>query len=99
MTDVTYPTYLALDELPEAMQSGLPTVKIFTTNIRPSVTDRKVIGNPNPKWMGSLLNEFTIARKIRMRALLMSSIVFIGRIRVSRASRRIAALAADGSAP
>ena len=30
----------------------------------------KVIGDPNPKWMGSLLNEFTIARKIRFRALL-----------------------------
>ena len=30
----------------------------------------KVIGDPNPKWMGSLLNEFTIARKIRLRALL-----------------------------
>ncbi|HJQ64597.1 MAG TPA: amidohydrolase family protein [Burkholderiales bacterium] len=31
-----------LSELPEAMQSGLPSVKIFTTNIRPSITDRKV---------------------------------------------------------
>ena len=31
-----------LNELPEAMQAGLPTVKLFTTNIRPSVTDRKV---------------------------------------------------------
>ena len=30
----------------------------------------KVIGDPNPKWMGSLLNEFTIARKVRFRALL-----------------------------
>ncbi len=30
----------------------------------------KVIGDPNPKWMGSFLNEFTIMRKIRMRALL-----------------------------
>ena len=30
----------------------------------------KVIGDPNPKWMGSLLNEFTIARKVRVRALL-----------------------------
>ena len=30
----------------------------------------KVIGDPNPKWMGSLLNEFTIARKVRLRALL-----------------------------
>jgi outer membrane receptor protein involved in Fe transport len=30
----------------------------------------KVIGNPNPKWMGSLLNEFTLARKVRLRALL-----------------------------
>ncbi len=30
----------------------------------------KVIGNPNPKWMGSLLNEFTVARKVRLRALL-----------------------------
>ena len=31
-----------LNELPEAKQSGFPTVKIFTTNIRPSITDRKV---------------------------------------------------------
>ncbi|MGQ0522518.1 MAG: amidohydrolase family protein [Betaproteobacteria bacterium] len=31
-----------LNELPEAMQSGFPTVKLFTTNIRPSITDRKV---------------------------------------------------------
>lgn len=31
-----------LVELPEAMQSGLPTVKLFTTNIRPAITDRKV---------------------------------------------------------
>ena len=30
----------------------------------------KVIGDPNPKWMGSFLNEFTIARKLRLRALL-----------------------------
>ncbi|HEX2723916.1 MAG TPA: TonB-dependent receptor, partial [Gemmatimonadaceae bacterium] len=30
----------------------------------------KVIGDPNPKWMGSLLNEFTIAKKVRFRALL-----------------------------
>ena len=30
----------------------------------------KVIGDPNPKWMGSLLNEFTLARKVRVRALL-----------------------------
>ena len=30
----------------------------------------KVIGNPHPKWMGSLLNEFTLARKVRFRALL-----------------------------
>jgi TonB-dependent starch-binding outer membrane protein SusC len=30
----------------------------------------KVIGDPNPKWMGSLLNEFTIAKTIRLRALL-----------------------------
>jgi dihydropyrimidinase len=31
-----------LNELPEAMQSGFPTVKLFTTNIRPQITDRKV---------------------------------------------------------
>ena len=30
----------------------------------------RVIGDPNPKWMGSLLNEFTIARRLRVRALL-----------------------------
>ncbi|MEO5902717.1 MAG: TonB-dependent receptor [Gemmatimonadaceae bacterium] len=30
----------------------------------------KVIGDPNPKWMGSFLNEFTIMKKIRLRALL-----------------------------
>lgn len=30
----------------------------------------KVIGDPNPKWIGSFLNEFTIAKKIRLRALL-----------------------------
>ncbi len=29
-----------------------------------------VIGDPNPKWIGSFLNEFTLARKIRVRALL-----------------------------
>ena len=29
-----------------------------------------VIGDPNPKWMGSLLNEVTIAKKVRLRALL-----------------------------
>ena len=29
-----------------------------------------VIGDPNPRWMGSFLNEFTIARKLRFRALL-----------------------------
>jgi dihydroorotase-like cyclic amidohydrolase len=34
------PTTIA--ELPEGLQSGFPTVKIFTTNIRPSITDRKV---------------------------------------------------------
>ncbi|HEX9247964.1 MAG TPA: TonB-dependent receptor [Gemmatimonadaceae bacterium] len=30
----------------------------------------KVIGDPNPKWMGSFLNEFTLAKKVRVRALL-----------------------------
>jgi outer membrane receptor protein involved in Fe transport len=30
----------------------------------------KVIGDPNPDWMGSLLNEFTIMKKVRVRALL-----------------------------
>lgn len=30
----------------------------------------RVIGDPNPAWMGSLLNEFTIARKLRVRMLL-----------------------------
>jgi TonB-dependent SusC/RagA subfamily outer membrane receptor len=30
----------------------------------------KVIGDPNPKWMGSFLNEFTLAKKLRVRALL-----------------------------
>jgi TonB-dependent SusC/RagA subfamily outer membrane receptor len=29
-----------------------------------------VIGDPNPKWMGSFLNEVTLAKKIRLRALL-----------------------------
>jgi TonB-dependent SusC/RagA subfamily outer membrane receptor len=29
----------------------------------------KVIGDPNPKWMGSFLNEFTLAKKVRVRAL------------------------------
>jgi dihydropyrimidinase len=31
-----------ISELPEAMQSGFPTVKIFTTDIRPSVRGRKI---------------------------------------------------------
>lgn len=31
-----------LNELPEAIQAGLPTVKIFTTDIRPSIKDRKI---------------------------------------------------------
>ena len=30
----------------------------------------KVIGDPNPDWTGSFLNEFTIAKKVRVRALL-----------------------------
>jgi TonB-dependent SusC/RagA subfamily outer membrane receptor len=29
-----------------------------------------VIGDPNPSWLGSLLNEFTVARKLRVRVLL-----------------------------
>jgi TonB-dependent SusC/RagA subfamily outer membrane receptor len=29
-----------------------------------------IIGDPNPNWIGSLLNEFTIMRKLRVRALL-----------------------------
>jgi hypothetical protein len=29
-----------------------------------------IIGDPNPNWMGSLLNEFTIMRTVRVRALL-----------------------------
>jgi len=29
----------------------------------------KVIGDPNPDWLGSLLNEFTIGKKLRLRAL------------------------------
>jgi dihydropyrimidinase len=31
-----------ISELPEAMQSGFPSVKIFTTDIRPSVRGRKI---------------------------------------------------------
>jgi TonB-dependent SusC/RagA subfamily outer membrane receptor len=30
----------------------------------------KVIGDPNPDWLGSFLNEFTIAKKLHVRALL-----------------------------
>ena len=30
----------------------------------------KVIGDPNPKWMGSFLNEITLAKRVRLRALL-----------------------------
>jgi TonB-dependent SusC/RagA subfamily outer membrane receptor len=30
----------------------------------------KVIGNPHPSWMGSLINEFNLFRKVRVRALL-----------------------------
>ncbi|MDX2184014.1 MAG: TonB-dependent receptor [Gemmatimonadaceae bacterium] len=30
----------------------------------------RVIGDPNPSWMGSLLNEFTFANKLRFRVLL-----------------------------
>ncbi len=30
----------------------------------------KVLGNPHPKWSGSFLNEFTVAKKVRLRALL-----------------------------
>jgi TonB-dependent SusC/RagA subfamily outer membrane receptor len=29
-----------------------------------------VIGDPNPRWMGSFLNEFTLGKKLRLRALL-----------------------------
>jgi TonB-dependent SusC/RagA subfamily outer membrane receptor len=29
-----------------------------------------VIGDPSPRWMGSFLNEFTIAKRLRLRALL-----------------------------
>ena len=29
----------------------------------------KVIGDPNPDWLGSILNEFTIGRKLRIRSL------------------------------
>jgi TonB-dependent starch-binding outer membrane protein SusC len=30
----------------------------------------KVLGDPNPDWLGSLLNEFTVARNLRFRVLL-----------------------------
>jgi hypothetical protein len=30
----------------------------------------KIIGDPNPKWTGSLLNEVTLMRRVRLRALL-----------------------------
>jgi outer membrane receptor protein involved in Fe transport len=30
----------------------------------------KVIGDPNPSWLGSLLNEFTLGRKLRFRMLM-----------------------------
>ena len=30
----------------------------------------KIIGDPNPKWTGSFLNEVTLARRVRLRALL-----------------------------
>ena len=33
-------------------------------------SNSKVIGDPNPKWMGSLLNEVTIGKKLRLRGLL-----------------------------
>ncbi len=33
-------------------------------------SSNKVIGDPNPSWTGSLLNEITIAKKLRLRALL-----------------------------
>jgi TonB-dependent SusC/RagA subfamily outer membrane receptor len=33
-------------------------------------SNSKVIGDPNPKWMGSLMNEVTLMKKVRLRALL-----------------------------
>ena len=33
-------------------------------------SNSKVLGDPNPKWMGSLLNEVTVAKKLRLRGLL-----------------------------
>ncbi len=49
-----------------------PNLDVRHTISRGTCNDssNKVIGNPNPKWMGSLLNEFTVVKKIRMRALL-----------------------------
>jgi TonB-dependent starch-binding outer membrane protein SusC len=50
------------------MGSAAQRVAISGGNCNDSLN--KVIGDPNPKWMGSFLNEFTIARKLRFRALL-----------------------------
>jgi TonB-dependent SusC/RagA subfamily outer membrane receptor len=50
------------------MGSAAQRVAISGGNCNDSLN--KVIGDPNPKWMGSFLNEFTIAKKLRFRALL-----------------------------
>ena len=49
------------------MGNAAQRVAISNGNCNDSLN--KVIGDPNPKWMGSFLNEFTLAKKVRLRAL------------------------------
>jgi TonB-dependent SusC/RagA subfamily outer membrane receptor len=68
---------LLLDSLGRYRRSNQTADMGATTAIRQALSGgtcndslNKVIGDPNPDWMGSLLNEFTIGKRLRVRALL-----------------------------
>jgi hypothetical protein len=68
---------LLVDSLGRYRRSNQPTEVGGTLAIKHALSGgdcndsiSKVLGDPNPKWTGSLLNEFTVMKKLRMRLLL-----------------------------
>ncbi len=68
---------LLLDSLGRYRRSNQAADLGATLDIRRAISQgtcndslNKVIGDPNPSWLGSLLNEFTLGKKLRVRVLL-----------------------------
>jgi TonB-linked SusC/RagA family outer membrane protein len=57
-------------EIPLKNAAGKDSIDASGLIVRDPKRTMAVVGDPNPRWLGSFLNEFTIARNFRVRGLL-----------------------------